>query len=50
MTTSDEKKPLDTLTDLVEELRLYDPALLERPLLIFANKYDLDGKAVISFC
>jgi GTPase involved in cell partitioning and DNA repair len=48
MTTSDEKTPLDTLTDLMEELRLYDPALLQRPLLIFANKYDLDGKALIA--
>lgn len=38
------RTPAMDLQALVEELSMYDSALLEKPALIFANKYDLDGK------
>src|SRR5204862_7194152 len=36
----DGRTPWDDYTSLLKELELYDPALLERPRLIVANKMD----------
>jgi len=38
----DQRDPADDYESLLEELRLYDPALLEKPRLIAANKMDLE--------
>lgn len=37
---TDGRDPLDDLKDLKEELRLYDPVLIEKPWRILANKTD----------
>jgi GTPase involved in cell partitioning and DNA repair len=37
------RTPAQDLKALVQELSLYDDSLLEKPALVFANKYDLDG-------
>ncbi len=37
---TDGRDPLDDLKDLKEELRLYDPAMIEKPWRILANKTD----------
>jgi GTP-binding protein len=38
------RSPRKILQELLKEIRLYDKQLLERPKLVFANKYDLSGK------
>ena len=38
------RSPQADLACLEEELRLYDEELMEKPALIFANKYDLAGR------
>jgi GTPase involved in cell partitioning and DNA repair len=35
--------PSQDLRCLFNELTLYDPALLAKPSLVFANKIDIDG-------
>ncbi|WP_088188440.1 GTPase ObgE [Desulfosporosinus sp. FKA] len=40
---SEERDPLEDFRIIQEELRLYSPALAERPLLIAANKMDIPG-------
>jgi GTP-binding protein len=41
-------EPAEQLLSLCNELQLYDPALLNKPALVFANKLDLKGKCGIS--
>lgn len=41
----DQRDPLDDFAQLREELRLYDPRLLEKVSLVAANKMDLEGAA-----
>ena len=36
----DGRKPLDDYQQLLSELELYDPALLQKPRLVLANKMD----------
>lgn len=38
----DQRDPADDYESLLEELRLYDPILLEKPRLVAANKMDLE--------
>ena len=38
------RTPAADLLALHEELRLYDEDLLQKPALVLANKYDLDGE------
>lgn len=45
MAGSEGRDPADDLARLREELKLYDPALAQRPWLIVANKMDLPGAA-----
>lgn len=40
MAGSDGRKPWEDFRQLIKELELYDPALLERPRLVVANKMD----------
>lgn len=40
MAGADDRAPWDDYRSLLEELELYDPALLERPRLVVANKMD----------
>lgn len=40
MAGTDDRAPWDDYRSLLEELELYDPALLERPRLVVANKMD----------
>lgn len=40
MAGTDGRKPEDDYRQLLEELRLYDPGLLEKPRLVVANKMD----------
>ena len=40
MAGTDEREPWDDYTQLLTELELYDPALLNRPRLVAANKMD----------
>jgi GTP-binding protein len=40
MAGTDGRAPWDDFKDLLRELELYDPALLERPRLVVANKMD----------
>lgn len=40
MAGTDNRHPWDDYRSLLEELELYDPSLLERPLLVVANKMD----------
>lgn len=40
MAGSDGRKPWDDFRQIVRELELYDPALLDRPRLVVANKMD----------
>jgi GTP-binding protein len=40
MAGTDGRKPWDDYKQLVEELGLYDPALLEKPRIVVANKMD----------
>jgi GTPase len=40
MAGTDNRKPWDDYKQLVSELELYDPALLEKPRLVVANKMD----------
>ncbi len=40
MAGTDNRAPWDDYRQLLEELGLYDPAMLERPLLVVANKMD----------
>jgi GTPase involved in cell partitioning and DNA repair len=37
------RTPAQDLQSLTQELGLYDETLLQKPSLVFANKYDLDG-------
>eukprot|EP01034_Spumella_vulgaris_P023694 gene23694-29940_t len=37
----DDRRPYEDLSALLHELKMYDETLLERPAMIFANKYDL---------
>jgi len=39
----DDRQPWDDYRQLLEELELYNPALLSRPRLVVANKMDLPG-------
>lgn len=41
------RTPAADLLALHEELRLYDEELLQKPALVLANKYDLDGEFMI---
>tara|TARA_B100001248_G_scaffold262737_1_gene262034 strand:+ start:36405 stop:37397 length:993 start_codon:yes stop_codon:yes gene_type:complete len=41
MAAQDGRKPFEDYAQLLEELRLYDPALLEKERLVVANKMDL---------
>jgi GTP-binding protein len=41
----DNRDPLDDYRQLLKELKLYDPAMLKKPLLIVANKMDLPAAA-----
>ncbi len=43
MAGTDQRDPLEDYTDLLRELRLYSPDLLDKPRLVAANKMDLDG-------
>lgn len=45
MAGTDTRDPLDDYEQLLEELRLYDPMLLEKPRLIAANKMDVPESA-----
>jgi GTP-binding protein len=38
---SEGREPVDDLRSLVNELSLFDPALLQKPGVVFANKCDL---------
>ncbi len=40
---SEERDPLEDLKVIQEELRLYSPALAQRPVIIVANKMDIPG-------
>ncbi len=40
MAGTDGRKPWDDYKQLLSELELYDPALLEKPRLVVANKMD----------
>ena len=40
MAGTDDRKPWDDYKQLLSELELYDPALLEKPRLVVANKMD----------
>jgi GTP-binding protein len=40
MAGTDNRKPWDDYKQLLKELELYDPALLEKPRLVVANKMD----------
>jgi GTP-binding protein len=40
MAGTDDRAPWDDYKNLLSELELYDPALLERPRLVLANKMD----------
>ncbi len=41
------KEPQENLADLIRELELYDSTLLQRPMLVFATKYDAQGMELI---
>ena len=43
MAGTDNRAPWDDYKQLLKELELYDPALLEKPRLVVANKMDLPG-------
>jgi GTPase len=43
MAGTDGRDPRDDFKQLLEELKLYDPALLEKPRLVAANKMDEDA-------
>lgn len=45
MAGTDGRDPRDDYKQLLRELELYDPALLEKPLLVAANKMDEDAAA-----
>lgn len=45
MAGTDQRNPIDDYESLLEELRLYDPVLLEKPRLVAANKMDLEEAA-----
>jgi GTP-binding protein len=40
MAGTDNRKPWDDYKHLLEELELYDPAMLEKPIYVVANKMD----------
>jgi GTP-binding protein len=40
MAGTDNRAPWDDYQQLLKELKLYDPALLEKPRLVIANKMD----------
>ena len=40
MAGTDNRKPWDDYKQLLKELELYDPALVEKPRLVVANKMD----------
>jgi GTP-binding protein len=40
MAGADGREPWDDYRSLLEELELYDPALMEKPRLVVANKMD----------
>lgn len=46
----DERRPFNDLSSLINELTLYDDTLLQKPMLLFANKYDLKGRISILLC
>ena len=37
----DERSPANDLRNLLYEIKMYDPLLLQRPSLVFANKTDI---------
>jgi len=41
--------PSEDLRCLFNELTLYDPALLAKPSIVFANKTDLDGMHCLEY-
>lgn len=51
-----DRDPLDDLQSLRNELAMYDPKLIEKPAMVFANKTDLKLKSkksierFVSFC
>ncbi len=45
MAGTDERDPREDYRHLLRELELHDPALLKKPLLVAANKMDVDGAA-----
>lgn len=45
MASVDGRDPWEDYRHLREELKCYDPALLEKPFLVVANKMDLEGSA-----
>jgi GTPase involved in cell partitioning and DNA repair len=44
---SDDRLPDHDLKHLLRELKSYNTDLLRKPMLIFGNKNDLEGKAVL---
>jgi len=46
MAGTDERDPSEDYTDLLKELENYDPALVEKPLLVVANKMDEEAAIV----
>lgn len=45
MAGTDQREPADDYESLLRELKLYDPALLEKPRLVAANKTDVEVAA-----
>lgn len=45
MAGTDQRDPADDYQSLLEELKLYDPILLEKPRLVAANKMDMEEAA-----
>jgi GTP-binding protein len=46
MAGNDGRNPADDYRQLINELKLYDPALLKKPRLVAANKMDLPAAAI----
>ena len=42
----DERSPANDLRNLLYEIKMYDPLLLQRPSLVFANKTDIPSTYV----
>jgi GTPase involved in cell partitioning and DNA repair len=45
---ADGQSPRRILKELIKEIELYDKSPLERPKIIFANKYDMEGTRLVS--